>query len=116
MRCLIVEDNPQMRHLIKLFLSDLADEIIEREDGDEALTAYRECHPDWVLMDIRMERMDGLSALRQLLVAFPDARIVMLTQYDDSALRQVAHEGGAVAYIEKENLFLLREILAQGEA
>src|SRR4029453_7500046 len=52
MRLLIVEDNGQMREMIKLFLRGLADEIAERGDGTEALAAYREFAPDWVVMDI----------------------------------------------------------------
>lgn len=114
MRFLIVDDNAQMRELIKFFLRDLAEEIAERGDGAEALAAYREFAPDWVVMDLGMEKLDGLQATRQIIAAFPLARIVMLTQYDDPALRQAAREAGAQAYFTKDNLLPLRQTLERG--
>ena len=103
-----------MREMINLVLHDVADEIAERSDGDEALAAYREFAPDWVVMDIGMERVDGLQATRQIVATFPLARIVILTQYDDPALRQAALEAGAQAYVTKSNLLPLRQLLASG--
>ena len=114
MRLLIVEDNAQMREMIKFFLRDLAEEIVERGDGAEALAAYREFAPDWVVMDIGMDKLDGLRATRQIIAAFPLARIVILTQYDDTALRQAAREAGAQAYFTKDNLLPLRQALEHG--
>jgi len=111
MRLLIVEDNGQMREMIKFFLRDVAEKIAERGDGSEALAAYREFAPDWVVMDIGMGKLDGIEATRQIISAFPMARIVMLTQYDDVALRQAAHEAGAQGYFTKGNLLPLREML-----
>ena len=103
-----------MREMIKLFLQGVAEEIAERGDGDEALAAYREFAPDWVVMDIGMDRLDGLEATRQLVAAFPLARIVMLTQYDDRQLRQAARKAGAQAYVTKSNLLPLRQLLERG--
>jgi len=114
MRVLIVEDNAQMREMIKLFLRGLTDQIAECVDGAEALAAYREFAPDWVVMDIAMDRLDGLEATRQIVAAFPLARIVMLTQYDDPALRQAARQAGALAYFTKSDLLPLRQLLERG--
>jgi CheY-like chemotaxis protein len=111
MRLLIVEDNNQMREMIKLFLRGLAEEIAERGDGSEALAAYSEFAPDWVVMDIGMDKLDGLEATRQIISAFPLARIIMLTQYDDMALRQAARDAGAQAYFTKGDLLPLRQML-----
>jgi CheY-like chemotaxis protein len=114
MRLLIVEDNGRMREMIKLFLRGLFAEIAERSDGAEALAAYRDFAPDWVVMDIAMKKVDGLEATRRILSAFPRARIAMLTQYDDPALRRAARAAGAQAYFTKDDLLPLRELLAQG--
>ncbi len=47
MKLLIVEDNPQMRRLIKSVVSDISDEVAECGDGADALKAYTDFHPDW---------------------------------------------------------------------
>ena len=111
MRLLIVEDSQQMRREIKLFVSDLAQEICECGDGAEALSAYAAQRPDWVLMDIRMEEVDGLTATRRIKAAHPEARIMILTAYDDAELREAARSAGACEYVTKENLLEVRRIL-----
>ncbi len=112
LKLLIVEDNPAMRCLIKSIISDLAREVIELGDADAALAAYAECRPDWVLMDVRMKRTDGIVATRQIKSAFPDARIVIVTGYDDPKLWRAARNAGACEFVTKENLLDLRRILS----
>jgi CheY-like chemotaxis protein len=111
MKLLIVEDNAHMRRLIKGVVNNLFEAIFECSDGSEALAAYIEHEPDWVLMDIQMYALDGLSATWQITAAFPEARIVIVTEYDDPDRRQEAREAGACAYVLKENLLELRRIL-----
>ena len=67
MKLLIVENNQDMRRLIVQIVRKLSDAIFECEDGSEALAAYREHQPDWVLMDIEMPLIDGISATRQII-------------------------------------------------
>src|SRR5712691_9670474 len=113
MSILIVEDNEPMRQMIKELLGDLTEAFTECGDGAQALEAYRQYRPDWVLMDIKMEEMDGLAATRQIKAAFPEARIIVVTGYDDAKLREAAYSAGACAYVRKENLLELRRILIQ---
>ena len=101
-----------MRQMIKKLIGDLAD-AFECSDGEKALGAYRQYRPDWVLMDIKMRETDGLMATRQIKAAFPEARIIIVTGHDDAKLRKAAHSAGACAYVNKENLLELREILIQ---
>lgn len=108
---LIVEDNKSMRNLIKSVIEDMADRVTECIDGAEALSAYTRCHPDWVLMDIRMPRMDGIAATNQIKAAFPEARVVIVTDHDNDKLRRAASAAGACAYVLKEDLFALRQVL-----
>jgi DNA-binding NarL/FixJ family response regulator len=68
--------------------------------------------PDWVLMDIKMKQMNGIAATKELLTKYPDARVVMLTQYSDKELREAARQAGACEYVCKENLIEVRSILS----
>ena len=111
MTVLIVEDSLEMRREICSLLSDLAGEVHECSDGSTALAAYEEHRPDWVLMDIVMKQMDGLEATRQIKSAYPNAKIVIVTSYDDNELKEAASEAGACAYVLKENLFEIRSLL-----
>jgi CheY-like chemotaxis protein len=111
MKLLIVEDNPQMRRLIIQIVQRTSDVIFECEDGAQALSAYCEHLPDWVLMDIEMRETDGISATRQIINQFPEARIVIVTNYDNASLREEAKTAGAREFINKENLVDLRRVL-----
>ena len=111
MNILMVDDNARVRALIKSLLGDLIKHFHECSDGAEALEAYRQAQPDWVLMDIEMKQMDGLTATRVLRAAYPGAKIVIVTQHDDRALREAATAAGAWGYVLKEDLLVLREII-----
>jgi CheY-like chemotaxis protein len=113
MNVLIVDDSARMRQAIRLVINDLAGEITECTDGSEALAAYAYHLPDWVLMDIRMKRTDGLTATRQIKAAFPDARIVVITISKGKDMRDAARAVGACAYVLKDNLLELRQILLE---
>jgi CheY-like chemotaxis protein len=110
-RLLIVEDNASVRRLIKRVVADLATAIYECADGAEALAEYT-CHrPDFVLMDIRMSRMDGITATRQIKAVDAAARIIIVTEYDQAELREASKQAGAIAYVLKDNLLDLVSIL-----
>jgi two-component system response regulator DesR len=111
MNLLIVEDNEPMRRTIKSLLGDLVAQFYECSDGCEALAAYAEHQPDWVLMDIEMEPVDGLTATKQIKAAYPNAKIIIVTNYDEPALRETAQAAGAFGYVLKENLFTLSQLL-----
>lgn len=108
---LIVDDNAPMRRTIRSFLSDLAAEINECGDGKDVLQAYARHLPDWVLMDVAMKETDGLIATRWLLAQWPQARVVIVTNYDDEALRDEARQAGACGYVLKEDLLEIRQLL-----
>lgn len=108
MNILIVDDSVQMRRLIRAVVCVPSDQCYECADGGAALTLYTQYRPDWVLMDIEMATGDGITAARQIRAAFPDARILILTSYDDPDLREAARAAGACGYILKENLLEVR--------
>ncbi len=111
MKVLIVDDNQQARQMIKHYLRELSDEFRECEDGAEAVSAYAEFTPDWVLMDWEMKRVDGLTATRRILASFPEAHILFVTQFDEPELRQAAAEAGASGFVSKDDLLTLQSLL-----
>lgn len=113
MNILIVEDNKQMLRAIRICLADVVAEIYECDDGCEALSTYGSCRPDWVLMDLEMPGLCGFEVARQIKSAYPDAQIVVFTNYDGGDLRMAAEEAGACAFVVKENLLAVREILVK---
>ena len=111
---LIVEDNAAMRRLLRRLTCDLAERIEECTDGAQALAVYERLHfgvTDWVLMDIELPSLDGISATQQLCAAHPEARVVIVTNYNDDLTRQRALAGGACGFIHKDNLLELRNVL-----
>jgi CheY-like chemotaxis protein len=112
MKIMIVDDSERMRQMIRTFISDFSSDIVECEDGSEALEAYRTHRPDLVLMDLKMARMDGLTATSQILESFPKTRIVIVSQWDDTAFREAARRAGAETIVSKADLLPLRSILA----
>jgi two-component system response regulator DegU len=111
MRLLIVDDHAAMRRLLGRVVNDLFTAVEECDDGADALAAYEQHRPDWVFMDIEMKRTDGLTATRDLVLAFPDARVVIVSKHDDEQLRAAARTAGACGYVLKENLIAVRELL-----
>ncbi len=111
MKVLIVDDNPQMREMMRHYLPCSGDEIRECVDGVNALAAYTNFLPDFVLMDWQMKQMDGLTATREILHFFPEAHIFLVSQYDDAELRKTAFEIGIRDFISKDDLLSLRSIL-----
>ena len=112
MKVLIVDDSLQMRGMMRQFLPSNADEICECEDGIDALEYYERFLPDWVLMDWEMKQMNGLEATKQIIGKFPEAKILLVTQYNDRELRAAASEAGVYAFVLKEDLAELRRLLA----
>ena len=91
MRILIVDDDKLVCSSLKTILEAQGQTIAGIGcSGREALQLYRETNPDVLLMDIRMEGMNGVDASEAILHSFPDARILFLTTFsdDDYILKQ----------------------------
>ena len=114
MSLLIVDDDERMRGLIRSIVADLADSITECGDGAEAEACYTEHHPDWVLMDLMMPRMNGFEATSRIMAFDPAAKIVIVTGNESQRLRDAATSAGACAFVSKENLLDLRQLIHPG--
>ena len=103
-RILIVDDQRLMREGLRTLLeleSDLAI-AAEAEDGLAALEQYEATRPAVVLMDIRMPRLDGVEATRRLCQRWPEARVIILTTFDDDAYVFDGLRAGALGYLLKD--------------
>ena len=102
-RVLIADDQPVVRDGLAMLLGLIDDiEIVATAaDGIEAVERARSERPDIVLMDLRMPRLEGAEATRQILAALPDTRVLVLTTYADDDFLFPALQAGARGYLTK---------------
>ncbi len=102
-RVLLVDDDPLVRRLLATILTSSGIDVVgEASDGDEVVAAVQRHHPDVVLMDLRMARVQGVEATAAV-VRLPGApAVVALTAFDtdDSVLRAV--RAGARGFLPKD--------------
>jgi DNA-binding NarL/FixJ family response regulator len=103
-KVLIVDDQQLMREGLRTLLElEKGIAIVgEAPDGEAAVEAVARLHPDVTLMDIRMPRMDGVEATRRIRALDPDARILVLTTFDEEELVFEAVRAGARGYLLKD--------------
>ncbi|KAA9373518.1 response regulator transcription factor [Microbispora cellulosiformans] len=104
MRVVIADDQALVRSGFGMILAaDGIEVTAEAADGAEAVAAVRRTRPDVVLMDIRMPRMDGLEATRQIMAADPgETRVLILTTYDLDHYVYAALTAGASGFLLKD--------------
>jgi len=101
---LLVDDQRLMRDGLRTILELEGDlkVVAEAENGDGGLQAYEEHSPDVVLMDIRMPGMDGVEATRRMIDRWPEARVIILTTFDDDEYIFEGLRAGALGYLLKD--------------
>ena len=98
---LVAEDEALIRlDLVELLTEEGYDVIAEVGDGEEAVRLARELEPDLVIMDVKMPKMDGISAA-EIIAEERIAPIVMLTAFSQRDLVERARDAGAMAYVVK---------------
>ncbi len=115
----MVDDHAVVRAGIAAMIANETDMSVvgEAADGAAAVQTLDTHHPDVVLMDLRMPRMDGVSAIRAIRAKDRDARIVALTTYEGDADIHRALSAGACAYLVKDVLVAeLVEAVRRGAA
>jgi len=103
-RVLIVEDAPYMREMMVEMLNHAKDryEVVGfATNGKEGVEKYRELKPDLVTMDLVMEEMDGIQAIKKIKQEDPNALILVITAMDTPENRNMAMEAGADGYLWK---------------
>ena len=98
---LIVDDEAPMRKNITEILSDEGYAFYEAGDGMEAIERARMHHPDVILMDVNLPKLNGISALKELRRMFPDVVVIVFTAFGTSERAIEAMKAGAFDYLEK---------------
>ena len=111
MRVLVVDDDPAVRESLRRSLEFNGYQVDLAEDGEHALRQVAATHPDVVVLDVMMPRMDGLAACRALRAAGDDVPVLMLTARDEVSDRVAGLDAGADDYLPKP--FALEELLAR---
>jgi CheY-like chemotaxis protein len=100
---LTIEDHEDTRLLLRILLERRGMRVIEADDGVKGISAAEKLHPDLILMDWTLPRLDGLGALR-LIRARPDLRlipVIFLSAHAGTASREAAMSAGCSEYIVK---------------
>ncbi len=101
-RVLLCDDCAPVRELVRLVLELEGIQVVgEAGDGGGAIEEAGRCQPDVVLLDLSMPAMDGLEALPEIRRVAPQARVVVLSGFDNPLIVERALELGAVRYVEK---------------
>ena len=98
---MVVDDAAFMRMRCKKMLVENGFDVVEAANGIEAISVYKETHPDMVLMDITMPEMDGLAALKEIKKLDPNAKVAMVTAMGQQALVIEALKIGAMDFVIK---------------
>ena len=103
-RILICDDHPMIRVALRSMISMEPNMAVvgEATNGSESLLMFQKYHPDVILMDINMPVMDGLEAMVTILDEHPEARFIILTNFDSE--EDIFHglEAGAMGYVIKD--------------
>lgn len=105
MKVVIVDDDYLVVNSLKTIVNASSIQVIDiGHDGGEAVELYSMHRPDIILMDIRMENMNGIDASRKILELDPEAKILLITTFQDDEYISQALSLGCRGYILKQNI------------
>lgn len=112
-RILLVDDDPNISHLVRLYLEKEGFDVTESARGDESLEAFRRESPALVLLDVMLPGMDGLQVLKEIRKT-SKVPVIMLTARDETFDKVLGLELGADDYVTKP--FETKELVARVKA
>lgn len=99
---LVVDDLPSFRRLMRALLEQFGlGPVYEAADGSAAIEEALRVRPDLITLDLAMPKMDGLAAAERLATLLPGTPVVIISGFDELALRHRAEEAGVAAFVVK---------------
>jgi len=104
-RVLVVDDHAIVRKGVRALLAEVEEieEVGEASEGEEAIELVDRLHPDVIMMDLVMPKMDGIEAISKITAKYPDARILALTSFANDDKVFPAIKSGAIGYLLKDS-------------
>ena len=111
MKLLIVDDYKNIRTMLKSMYGFMFNEVYEASDGVKAVELYKMYKPDWVLMDIKMVHMDGITATYKIRKFDKTAKIIVVTLLVDKHTKENAMKAGAYELVTKSDLTKIGDLI-----
>ncbi len=100
-KILVVEDNEELRNLLRTVLSEQGYRVFEAVDGLDAIEAQHRCRADLIILDVVMPKMNGKEAYDRLKSMDPDIRVLFMSGYTDDIIHQKGILDATIEYIAK---------------
>jgi CheY-like chemotaxis protein len=108
-KILVVDDDPDARGFLSVYLKKKKYLIEEAEDGEKALEKIDIFNPDVILLDIMMPKLTGDQLVKMIKLRMPNIKVIMITALSDQEIKAECIKNGAFAYLDKpvnlKNLF-----------
>jgi DNA-binding response OmpR family regulator len=101
MRVVLVEDDATLRHALEAYFRHAGVEVAQSCDGQEALDLLGSIHPDLILTDCQMPRLDGINLVRLLRARGDQTPVIMMSGQTDPTIREQALAAGVSHYLTK---------------
>lgn len=98
---LVVDDQPGVRQLLGMIISELGDRVREAQNGRDAVDMIKKCKPSLVIMDIRMPVMGGVEALQEIKNIYSELPVIMMSAHSSEEVLESLREKGALMCLTK---------------
>jgi DNA-binding NarL/FixJ family response regulator len=115
LRIVVVDDSEEVRHLVSNVLDRNQEwELVgEAGDGVAGVELVNELHPDIVIMDVNMPRLDGIEATKRITTSVPQSKVIGFSTSTDVATRTAMQEAGSAAFVSKDEVLTLPHVIEQ---
>lgn len=111
---MIVDDHADMRKFLRnlvLLSVPWPVDVVECDDGTDAISLYSKHLPDCVLMDVQLKTMNGFDAAEMIYRHYPNAAVIFVTSHNTPSFRTRAEQLHAKGFVTKDNLSELDQLL-----